>query len=72
MTTEAAMDAQDRRSEELLAYDSAMCEPMTLDQVHLYNAELVGAATWLLAATPALAGEMRDAMKRSAERVLRR
>lgn len=63
---------QDRRSEELMAYDSALCEPMTLQQMHEYNAQLIGALTWIMAATPERAGEIRDAMKRSAESVLRR
>lgn len=68
MTSEAE---QDDRSEALLAYDAALCEPMTLEQVHQYNAEIVGSATWLLSATPELADQLRDAMKQSAVRVMR-
>jgi hypothetical protein len=63
---------RDERSNELLAYDSALCEPMTLQQMTQYNAELVGSLTWTMSATPELADEMRAAMKRVAEGVLRR
>lgn len=63
---------QDNRSDEIAAYDTALCEPMSLQQLNQYHATVVGSVTWLMAASPELAEELRDAMKRAAESVLRR